>query len=66
MSAVLSPCIKLCLLDERSGFCAGCGRTIAEIAGWLGYSDAERRAIMNQLPRRLAMMERATVPEAAS
>ena len=27
-----SPCIKVCIVDPRSGLCRGCGRTLAEIA----------------------------------
>ena len=53
-SDVSSPCIRLCVLDRTCGICEGCGRTLAEIGGWLGFSEAERRAIMATLPERLA------------
>jgi predicted Fe-S protein YdhL (DUF1289 family) len=53
-SDVSSPCIRLCVLDRTRGICEGCGRTLAEIGGWLGFSEAERRAIMATLPERLA------------
>ena len=43
-NAVLTPCIKVCVIDAVSGLCAGCGRSLAEIGGWLGFSDAERRS----------------------
>ena len=49
---ILSPCIKVCVIDAVSGLCAGCGRSLAEIAGWAGMSDAERRRIMQELPSR--------------
>ena len=55
-SALLTPCIKLCVIDAVSGLCAGCGRSLAEIGGWLGFSDAERRAVMAALPARLAAL----------
>ena len=53
-TTVLTPCIKLCTVDPATGLCAGCGRTLAEIGAWLTLSDAERRAIMAELPGRLA------------
>jgi len=53
---VPSPCIKLCVVDGQSGLCAGCGRTLAEIGGWLRFSDEQRRAVMAELPSRLAAL----------
>jgi predicted Fe-S protein YdhL (DUF1289 family) len=58
MSAMISPCILLCSIDEKTGFCFGCGRTREEIAGWIGFTDAERKSLMEILPSRLEMMER--------
>jgi len=52
--ALESPCIRLCRIDPSSGLCEGCGRTLAEIAGWLAMSAETRRAVMADLPRRLA------------
>lgn len=51
-----SPCIRVCVLDPVTGYCIGCGRTGAEIADWLGMSDAERIALKAALPARLASM----------
>lgn len=51
---VTTPCIKLCVVDRESGLCAGCGRTLAEIGGWLALSEAERQAVVEVLPARLA------------
>jgi uncharacterized protein len=47
-----TPCVKICTLDARRGFCLGCGRTIDEIARWGSMSSAERSRIMNELPER--------------
>ncbi|MFN3746667.1 MAG: DUF1289 domain-containing protein [Hyphomicrobiaceae bacterium] len=47
-----SPCIQTCVIDSRSGLCAGCGRTLAEIAAWSTLAPAERRRIMPLLPER--------------
>lgn len=50
-----SPCIKVCRIDPDSGYCLGCGRTLAEIGRWTQFSDAERRVLMARvLPERLA------------
>jgi predicted Fe-S protein YdhL (DUF1289 family) len=51
-----SPCIKVCVVDPASALCVGCGRTVAEIAGWISFTPAERRRIMAELPRRLATL----------
>jgi predicted Fe-S protein YdhL (DUF1289 family) len=51
---IASPCIKVCTLDPASQLCIGCGRTPAEIAGWMTMSQAERRRVMALLPERLA------------
>ena len=50
---IKSPCNQVCQLDLGTGYCLGCGRTGDEIAGWLGYTDAERDAVMARLPARL-------------
>jgi len=64
--SVLTPCIKVCVIDSMSGLCAGCGRSLAEIGGWLGFSDAERRRVMAALPARLAGLSAAALsPEPA-
>jgi hypothetical protein len=53
---VESPCNNICTVDPASALCVGCGRSLAEIAGWLGLSDAERTRIMAELPRRLELL----------
>lgn len=53
-----SPCILVCSIDMKTGFCFGCGRTKDEIALWTSYTDAERREIMAVLPARLETVER--------
>jgi predicted Fe-S protein YdhL (DUF1289 family) len=56
---VESPCINICLLDEETGLCLGCARSLKEIAAWAAMTDAERRAVMRDLPARKARMEQA-------
>lgn len=53
-----SPCILVCSIDMKTGYCFGCGRTRDEIGGWISYSDQERRDIMASLPARLEGVER--------
>jgi len=50
--AIVSPCVNVCAIDPLSGLCAGCGRTLDEIARWCSMSDLERAAIMRELPAR--------------
>lgn len=55
MSGISSPCVKICVIDPARRLCEGCGRTLAEIAGWSRMSEAERLAIMAKLRERLAV-----------
>ena len=48
-----SPCVKVCTYDPGTGLCQGCGRTLEEIGAWLSMREDERRAVMEQLPKRL-------------
>jgi predicted Fe-S protein YdhL (DUF1289 family) len=56
MHRIVSPCVKLCVIDGPSGLCEGCGRSLDEIGRWLSYSDAERHAIIGTLAARLTML----------
>lgn len=51
-SGVASPCIDVCRMDPRSGLCAGCLRTIDEIAAWGTLSDAGKQAVWQRLELR--------------
>ena len=50
---VSTPCIKICTMDPRAGICAGCGRTLEEIARWGGMAESERLRVIELLPARL-------------
>jgi uncharacterized protein len=56
-----TPCNGVCALEPVSGLCMGCGRSLAEIAGWISFDDKERAAIMRRLPTRLAGMAGANI-----
>ena len=63
MAKIETPCRSICVVDEPSGLCSGCGRSLAEIMRWISYSDGERGKIMAALPERLnAMRQRADAP----
>ena len=49
-----TPCIAVCLMDQKTGLCLGCGRTLPEIARWHGMASHERLAVMALLPARMA------------
>jgi predicted Fe-S protein YdhL (DUF1289 family) len=49
---VRSPCINVCRIDRKSGYCEGCRRTVDEIMRWPIADEAEQRAILAELPRR--------------
>ncbi|MGE0733958.1 MAG: DUF1289 domain-containing protein [Alphaproteobacteria bacterium] len=51
-----SPCILVCQLDHRTGYCFGCGRTGDEIMRWTSYTDAQRDTIMAGLDERLVRL----------
>ena len=55
--AMKSPCIRICEIESRAGLCLGCGRTLGEIAGWAGFSDHERDAILTILPQRMERLK---------
>ena len=51
-SAVPSPCISICAIDQVTGLCAGCLRTLDEIAVWSVLDDEEKRAVWTELDAR--------------
>ncbi len=51
-STVSSPCISVCIMDARTGWCEGCLRTIDEIAQWSQMSDEQKRSVWTQLALR--------------
>ena len=55
-AGVPSPCISVCRMDEATGWCLGCARTIDEIAAWGLLDDDEKRAVWAQLPPRHAVL----------
>ena len=48
--AVASPCINVCTMED--GLCAGCFRTIDEIARWANSGDEDKRLILAAVAQR--------------
>ncbi len=50
--SVASPCISVCTIDEPTGFCRGCKRTVQEVGMWLYMNDAEKTKVLETLRHR--------------
>ncbi|MEO6565424.1 MAG: DUF1289 domain-containing protein [Casimicrobiaceae bacterium] len=53
-TAVPSPCISICAIDQITGLCAGCLRSLDEIAVWSVLDDEEKRAVWASIDARRA------------
>lgn len=51
---VPSPCISVCRIDDATGLCEGCLRTLSEIAAWGSLDDAARREVWLRIGERVA------------
>jgi predicted Fe-S protein YdhL (DUF1289 family) len=54
---VSSPCVSLCKMDQDSGFCVGCLRTIDEIVQWAQAGDDFKRAVWAEIKRREELID---------
>ena len=52
--AVPSPCVSVCRLDEASGLCVGCHRTLAEIGAWARLDDDAKLQVWQAIEQRQA------------
>ena len=62
---IASPCVKICVMDAERRYCAGCLRTLDEIAGWSDMTDAQRARVMANLSARRAALP-SSLPTAAA
>ena len=56
-ACALSPCTGVCRIESaeaagEGGWCAGCRRSLAEIARWSAMPRAEKLAVLAALPLR--------------
>ncbi len=49
---VQSPCIGVCSVDEMTGFCQGCYRTLEEIQGWWDLDNAAKQKVVDEAKAR--------------
>ncbi|WP_112183012.1 DUF1289 domain-containing protein [Methylibium petroleiphilum] len=47
-----SPCVGVCRIEQASGLCAGCLRTLDEIAAWSKLDETGRERVWVQLDER--------------
>jgi predicted Fe-S protein YdhL (DUF1289 family) len=63
---ISTPCIKICAIDQASLLCAGCGRSLEEIARWGAMTELQRRDVMRVLAERMRVAglkpQQATLP----
>jgi uncharacterized protein len=51
---IQSPCIGVCSMDDSTGFCLGCYRTMDEIQVWWDLDDVQKQAIVDVASEREA------------
>lgn len=51
---IQSPCIGVCSMDDLSGLCLGCYRTLEEIQGWWDLDNTGKQAVIEQANEREA------------
>ena len=54
-----SPCVNVCRMDSEIGLCAGCLRTLDEIARWSIMQDGERARVVAVTAERRIRFSRA-------
>jgi predicted Fe-S protein YdhL (DUF1289 family) len=52
IESIVSPCIGVCAMNQSSGLCEGCFRSIEEIRDWWDMSAIERAEVMANLEER--------------
>lgn len=54
--AEMSPCVGVCGMDEVTGWCFGCGRTVTEIKDWQSYDNDLRESLGSDLTVRVTQL----------
>ena len=57
-----SPCTNLCAVDPETDLCAGCLRTLDEIAMWSGMTPEEKLRVLDSVSARRAARDEPTRP----
>jgi len=53
-NTIPTPCIAVCRIDDRTGLCLGCYRSIDEIRDWPILTAEERTAVLKEVAGRKA------------
>jgi predicted Fe-S protein YdhL (DUF1289 family) len=53
-TTIASPCISVCQIDDESGCCIGCHRSMDEIRDWPIMSAAEKTDVLSRIAERKA------------
>lgn len=53
LNEIASPCIGVCAMNEATGLCQGCYRTIDEIRGWWDMAPEQKREVLSTLEQRM-------------
>jgi predicted Fe-S protein YdhL (DUF1289 family) len=53
-TSVPSPCVSVCRIEEGTGLCLGCRRTLEEIRDWIIMTPDEKRAVLARIAERRA------------
>ena len=51
---VASPCVSICNINDDSGLCEGCFRTLDEIAVWSQMDNVAKREVWSRITQRAA------------
>ncbi|UNK37692.1 DUF1289 domain-containing protein [Shinella sp. H4-D48] len=51
------PCIRICEFHRQTGWCKGCGVSVAEIRGWKKQTPYRRKELLRDLGRRVAQLK---------
>ena len=51
-SSVPSPCISVCRIEDATGLCLGCRRTIDEIRDWIILTPEEKQTVLARIAER--------------
>lgn len=54
LETIPSPCVEVCRMNEQTGLCEGCLRSITEIAQWANADDDYKRLILARIEQRVA------------
>lgn len=55
---VASPCVSICNINDDSGLCEGCFRTLDEIAAWSQLDNAAKREVWSRITLRAAQSKK--------